>query len=128
MTTLVEALQVLNDLTKTREPMVTFITREVNLYLDVLRIYGKRDKLSETDVHILVARLLDLAQIGPLAEPGQGDAGVAKHVDAIEKQVQSLTAELITHNEPSPVVKMYAPKKAKVPETQAPEVDHETRL
>ena len=67
--TLVDALTTITDLTKTQEPMVSFITREVNLYLDVLRVYGKRDKLSETDVHILCARLLDLAQIAPLAEP-----------------------------------------------------------
>ena len=36
MTTLVEALTKLTDLTKTQEPMTSFITREVNLYLDVL--------------------------------------------------------------------------------------------
>lgn len=125
MTTLVEAFTTLTDLTKTSEPMVTFLTREVNLYLDVLRVYGKRDKLTETDLHILFARLLDLAQIQPLAGPEPTVEGVQGHITGVTDMTQ-LTNQI--KETTSPVVKMYAPKGKNGTSSKTSENGDEARL
>lgn len=128
MTTLIEALTTITELTKSSEPMTTFITREVNLYLDVLRVYGKRDKLTETDVHILCARLLDLAQIAPLSgEPAPGQVGMAA-VGLEYKQDGTIGPIPIPENEKSPVLRMYAPKRSKASPQAPTEAQDEARL
>ena len=43
-----------------------WFTREFNLYLDVVRLQGQRDQFSAVDLHVLLARWQDLAQIAPL--------------------------------------------------------------
>ena len=134
---LVEALSTLTELTKTCEPMTSFITREVNLYLDVLRTYGKRDKLSETDVHILCARLLDLAQIAPLAgeaaprEPSQ-ELPIALDMDAFGKSVNlPVGTPLKKYNQGKPIEHDEKPAsslKIVKPKAQPAEASDEARL
>lgn len=130
MTDLSKSFTTITEVMKSSEPMATFITREVNLFLDVLRVYGKRDKLSETDLHVLFSRLLDLAQVQPLPTPEPGAAAVGIEFNEAGKPVpidmDNLRSEI---EQPSPVVKMYAPKPRPSKPTQIPpEASDEARL
>lgn len=65
---LVDCLRRLQSLTPT-DPALIFLTKEINLYLEVIRIHGERTYLSPMDLKILFARMTDLMAIGPVHQP-----------------------------------------------------------
>jgi len=47
------------------DPRLVYLTKEINLYLEVLRSQGQREYLSPYDLKTLFARMTDLATISP---------------------------------------------------------------
>jgi hypothetical protein len=69
--TIPEALAALCDLSMT-DPLFTRLVREHNHYIDCLHSRGDRYVLNSQDFHVLLCRMLDIAQIEPIA-PHQED-------------------------------------------------------
>lgn len=65
---------------------LAYLTREANLYLDVLRVQGERQVLTQGDLHVLFARMLDIAQIEPLPQDQPQQA--YPNLQAIEAEVK----------------------------------------
>lgn len=78
------ALRTICETTRLDTPMASYICREVNLYLDVIRTEGKREIFSLTDLHVLFTRLHDLAQVQPLVIPEQPVVPV--NLDKLEQE------------------------------------------
>lgn len=71
---IIEALHILSTI-PVSSPSLAFLAREFNLFSQVLREQGLRTMFTATDLSLMFARMLDIAQVKPLslptADPGQ---------------------------------------------------------
>lgn len=110
--TLADALRTITEITRSDSPMAEYITREFNLYLDVLRTEGKRVKMNVADLHVFFTRLHDLAQVQPLDLPETKPAPVD-----LDKLAQATRPpEVVPFGKPTPLT--LSRPAAKTPETK----------
>lgn len=100
---------------------MTYLTREVNVYLDVVRFQGERQHLSRTDLSVLFQRMLDLAQVQPVQEttdqPAVSEGAKAALVGEIAQIAPGpgkINSTPIPSDEPSPAasLKLFKPRES----------------